>query len=422
MRYPNAQLLLAGRHRVELELSARRYGFRRVWHFIFSTTSNCNDIVALSKANKIVLWGDNIFELEMLGQRLALLDVAVAYGVVECRDGDTRLDCCRSTLPIKDKTALLQEDCAHTKVLAVSNRKAAREFMRQQQLPYTMFVFFSSVYATIDREWKLDPAAGFAILNDTDAATGLQVRRGDAKGVPIKIAVVGDSMAHLKFWTEPSFLEFMVDIAQRHHKAIEIWNAATAQYIPAQSLARLLRDLIPLRPDIVLYYAVPHGNREFMAAESRFLHTKHRDLLANVGAALGRDVYYGVQRGNATELMEHCLDVQRMMHGVCQEYGIIFHAFIRPTRRSYLTRDDLSWLVNSRGTIWGGDNSLPTLPDFPDKADLAVLLEASQRYEWLHDISDVLANVPDAFFDDTHTNAKGSRIIAGRVCDIIFKD
>lgn len=417
----NTVVVIASQFRVEMEETLRQHGFTHVWHYLPDSTTRNDWLIRNQAAHKrLCLWGGNAHELDLIARRLAMWDVPVEFGVVERIPGDPRQDRYNVGLPIRGKQALATD--VPTKVLLLRGCPTPEECFRGNELPNADYSYFETPNATLlGRCSRLDPSLGYVMLTDRTNDLGLQILKSSGTAPPIKLAILGDSTAQVGDMSAPAFPEMLVGIARSERRALEILSAANDGHIVSQSLIRLVRDLIPLRPDVVATYNLPNNERVFTAAKSQFLHKLQEEFYSRPAVNNERPVYYGTTPRDDHALMAHWLDTQRMMCAICHEFGIRFYAFIQADRRGTMTQGDQEWWMHGRGAVWG-DKQFPTLPSPPDKTFIAPLIEASRHCEWLIDASDWLVGVPDAYVDGIHTTERGSRIVAEHIYDTIFRE
>ena len=250
---------------------------------------------------------------------------------------------------------------------------------------------FGQLYAPAN---YLDPLLAYSRMDDLP---GFKVTRSPGKN-PLKIVCLGGSTSDWSFGCFTCWAEFYRQYMEDAGISVDLYNGAISGYHSALELLKLIRDVIPMKPDCVLLLnGVNDGNQSPVAG-----HPMHHVYTGKVfdklkGQADNSDleinsalegVLYGPE--DHTSPAEVYFRNMRMMDSLCREFSIAFFPVLQPTG------------------IFPGKNDLQLpLYDFYEKvtADIG-------KYPFITDGTLWLDNQLPLYFDYIHYNENGNRILA----------
>lgn len=278
----------------------------------------------------------------------------------------------------------------------------------------------------------LDPHLGFA--HDAEALRrrgfrlegGVLVHRKRPAGPnTLRLAVLGGSTSDGALFGHswPAELQGLLDAAQID---AVVYNAAVGSFSTHQELIRLVRDVLPLKPHLVLSYSganeqdsvVPNTPmvHPYQRRLMRFvLRQSNPRLLPNVAVALRRlwgrpsvsGVYYGAQ--NSTPPAGRWQRNVTLMHALCQASGVGYLALVQPVLGQGAYRPNLAERQIQRTSRRKFAYGLFYEQLRHSAADLAFAV----------DFTDVFAGQSGLYVDDCHVTRQGNRRVARAVLELL---
>lgn len=221
---------------------------------------------------------------------------------------------------------------------------------------------------------------------------------------------------------------------------VQILNGGVAGYTSSQELLKLIRDVLPLKPDIIVsldgvndlgyVHAIPehpmvHEYQQYVmeylanGPEPYFLpNTIHVLNLSLKRSKLFETNQRGINYGttvNITSAKEWETNV-RMMHAVSEEYGIPFLSFLQPTlgigKYNISKEEEEKMLTNDEGKKISGYIKL--VRDFYQEAR-----GSCKNMSYCIDLVDVFRYQQNIYYDKRHPTVKGYEILASSVYTIL---
>ena len=260
----------------------------------------------------------------------------------------------------------------------------------------------------------LDPNLGYCSIVD-DCSNIVSKTTTKANERKLKIAVLGGSTSDVTLYTEKSWIEWLIEIAEENNTCIEIICAAVDGYNAAQELVRLERDIIPENPDIVISYSRINQYGSLNHSNPRlFIHKYQDEIFNEFNRALSREngeyMKNAINYGSNSSQSGRWINMERMMKGICQEFGIEFHAILQPFfwEKKNMSKYDLMLSeCFDRGSLREHIEYISSIKN--ELLDMA-------NEKWLLDYSDIFdENKDPVYFDMFHLLSAGNKIIAERV-------
>ncbi len=258
---------------------------------------------------------------------------------------------------------------------------------------------FGQLYAPAD---YLDPLLAYSRKDDLP---GFKLTRSTGKN-PLKIVCLGGSTSDWSFGGYTCWADFYHQLLENAGIAVDLYNGAIAGYHSSLELLKLIRDVIPMKPDCVLLLnGVNDGNQAPLAnhpmhhAYTGKVFDKLTSLENNCDLEINsivKGVLYGPE--DHTSPAEVYLRNMRMMNSLCREFSIAFFPVLQPTR-IFPGKDD-----------W----QLP-LYDFYQKVTADI-----SKYPFITDGSFWLDNQRLLYFDYIHYNEVGNRILAEKFFTLTY--
>ena len=313
---------------------------------------------------------------------------------------------------------------------------------------------------TTGRLSYLDPHLGYAhdpgSLDDLGVVTGFALYEDQriASEKPIIIVALGGST------TDPgdsyNWPKQLMEILSSKGKYVRVYNGGVSGYSTNQELLKLIRDVLPLKPDIIIslngindagfFHSVlghpmvhPYQTRmlkyilgerdSFLLPNTFYL---LRKLMRNIRSEGGKGkkddnnkLYRvdGINMGTKSESRpwEQWENNIRIMHSVSREFGIEYMAFIQPTlgigdyELNEAERKMLKEAVETLG-VRRNKTYIDFISDFYSNAR-----EKCKSLGFCVDLTELFRGNPGLYRDARHPNSSGYRIIAQAIVDELVK-
>ncbi len=281
---------------------------------------------------------------------------------------------------------------------------------------------------------NLDPFLSFAygkndlpIREDESQIPGFvmigNVEEAERKG--LKVVALGGSTTTPYFWGNwPRYLKRLIDDRER---SVVLYNGGVNGYSSNQELLKLIRDVLPLKPDIIISLS-GINDVGFMYSIRRYpmIHPYTNYVLRNVlkkkiRSQQKQDTVDGINYGVAVDIdpVEQWEKNLRMMSVVAAEFGIRFFAFLQPTLGvgDYSTTEREDGMLRDYDREERGGLYIDELRYFYEKARAVC-----GKYDFLTDIVDSLSGCTDVYYNARHPNEVGYEVIAKAIFKRLAQD
>lgn len=267
---------------------------------------------------------------------------------------------------------------------------------------------------TLNRREGLDINLGYTSLVD-GKYPGIVVY-GEEKEDNYKIAILGGSTSDGVYYPFKAWPELLYEDLKA--RGVTIYNCGVSGYSSEQELIKMIRDVIPLRPNMIIVYDGANELGVDVEHPFSFLYMKKVFDFAkrHVEEAVNVEYMQMVSEGIALQMkrFDEWLHNIRGMYALASEYGIRFFSFCQPL------------LSCKKGKSIAEKNILLSMPshqiDLWSKEYFRKYLEQRKDIpDYIYDFTGIFDNVDDVFMDICHVkNEKGNRIIADRIKDVIY--
>lgn len=264
---------------------------------------------------------------------------------------------------------------------------------------------------------SLDPTIGYGSAAYDEKGVTI---RGDINSAGLKIGIIGASLADETYFDKKIWTQFLYEQMLSEGENIAEILGASYGYTTSQCVLKLLRDVIPYKPNIVLDYC-PVENDSFYgeSVTAPYIVGYQKKMMSLLKGRL-KDRFeektihtfsYGVQIERRTS--EVILDNMRVKKAICDVYGIQYICVFPP---SCVTKKVLS--ENDRSLQWCWEkNGIVTRKVY---AEIEKNIEdgLAQR---VVDARGWVDEEEGAFYDQFHMYERGNQIVAERLA-VILKD
>lgn len=234
-----------------------------------------------------------------------------------------------------------------------------------------------------------------------------------------KIAILGGSTATSGYYRFKSWPEILHEKYCKDN--VTVINGAVESYTSAQELIKLMRDIVCLKPDLVIVY---DGNNDVIRDESHsifeipYMKTimEHADGKMGINENGSHKLFCGVPpTENAVEAWLHNIEY---MHAICEQDKIKFISFMQPmlftktvmsSKREEVLKKKWSFLFSK----CSGDKMEQQAIAFRENAP-----EICLTHDYIYDLSHIFDN-DDVYIDHCHVFEHGNEIIAQEIYKVI---
>lgn len=235
-----------------------------------------------------------------------------------------------------------------------------------------------------------------------------------------KIVVLGGSTTDGTLFPFQSWSEIMFN--QIHNDQIVIYNAGVSGYTSAQELIKLIRDIVPMKPNMIIVYDGYNDTSEINARPGQYFefiylkraldfakkHMNHNwDFIAQDDGEdeQKKDVFSTIDN------FDNWLMNIEMMHAIAADRGIKFYSFFQPMLSS-----KKSLTKNERGILFEVEN-------FQGLQETALrgrnfrhkIQDAVKSHAYICDLSDLFDLYDDVYMDICHVREDANRVIAEEI-------
>lgn len=269
-------------------------------------------------------------------------------------------------------------------------------------------------YANQSLKYQLDVHLGYTLKTDI-LGGGVSVFGDEQAENTLKIVVLGNSTSNPKLFTFKSWIEAFYEILSEDldgKKSVVVYSAAVSGYKSAQELIKLQRDMLSIKPDIVISFSGVNDTHSNGGTWTNYYQKQMFDCLRENYTSLGGMDISGAEYSEGVITDEtpakKWLRNIRLMHSACKEFGIQYYAFLQPMigEKNY----DLSEM------IVGGDlkNLKKTSCEFIEEVRGLI-----DQYNYIYDIADLFDEVKDIYMDTAHVVESGNRMIAEKIASCL---
>lgn len=385
------------------------------------------------------IWGGNpidpfrIYYMRHRGKKMTLIgykdDIIDLLGMLRCFDIviDRAVDHNgyvgeEGIIRFVDRYELVYEEDPTALYCVMENGKEiAGRFIDEIGFKRSRFIF-NFIYTIGNFDAALDVNMGY------NKAESIHILKS-GNGNDLKIGILGGSTSDIDLYGEKSWVEYLCDILGKKNINTTFYAGAEKAYSSAQELIKLCRDMILYKPDIIISYS---GVNDYPCLNSRrntFI-TNYQEELFNtiIRSSISVEenkwvegtrkvLCYGSENN---DFVEGWIRNERIMHGVCNEYGITFYSILQPC---LFSEEELNnpeqELIEMSGYIYEKEETDETIRILTERYNRV----REMNIPWLHDFSAILKAYQGAkYFDKYHVFEEVNSYIATRIFALIKTD
>lgn len=328
---------------------------------------------------------------------------------------------------------VLLTDLMEYKIIVIPSRTEVKklDLLFQMGIEWKQIILSESwaLYLGGKRFDLYDSLVGYSRKGDLSGFTVFEDKNN--KSLQYTIVTLGGSTADPSTSNIISWSEFLYNHLKDMKINARVICGGLSSYHSGQEFIKLFRDVLPMRPDMVISYSgindTPYFWKRHVCKSHPYVMMHQEDFLKySMKHALRRGYFYGAAyHGKVsaytlgleedTDLSHKWVQNERMMHALCEEFGIKFYAFLQPNR-------------DYGGYVKTGE---------PEKSSYAKNLsqnvdEVKAWYdktrsligdkEYIIDLSELFAGAKHVYYDYCHVFESGNRKIEAAILRHIIKD
>lgn len=241
---------------------------------------------------------------------------------------------------------------------------------------------------------------------------------GNEKVCDVKIVTLGGSTTDEEFCLIPSWPKILYEKYCKEN--IALYNGGIEGYKSLEELIKLVRDILYLKPDIIVVYDGFNDANNEAHTNCRFLYKMleyYKEEIYEYGAYPhhkrgSKDIFRGIKKSN--EVIEHWLKNIESMYAIASIQNIKFFSFIQPMPFSQKTHTKHGMALQKMCNIFVNQEYLKNQKLFREHGNI---IEKSHPY--IHDLSHIF-DEKDVYMDNyCHVCESGNEIVADSIWKII---
>lgn len=366
---------------------------------------------------KVYVYGTGKVEREM-ARYLKLLDISFG-GLLTDESDVAGIETCGGCNVRYVEEVLYEKDY----FVWVYERKRVKRLEELGLKSHENYLYYHGVNNTSQKRRNiLDTNLGHNYLTD-GKYPGITIY-GEDKEKDFKIGVLGGSTTDGKIFSFKAWPELMYE--ELHNRGLDnitVYNGGVSGYASGQELLKLIRDMIPLKPDMIIVYDglidLSYGNpypltsgylsKVFEFAKEN-IENDEDDSVIN---GENEPICQGIEAKK--DIFSAWAENIRTMYAVSSERNISFYSFCQPM------------LGSKNGKTEEEENMLLSV----NSPELFRLMEGSFRKrisqmvklpKYMYDLSHIFDDEKEVYMDHCHVWEKGNEIIAREIIKVILPE
>lgn len=362
------------------------------------------------EGKKIIIFGSDMRARQLWG-KLCLLDIKVEYFV-----DDIIEECCMCGCKVRNYYELLYEDSDKILVVVIDRKDLRKLFDSGICTELNKSNYFPLFGYVMQGPCQLDPTIGYNIPGDTEFP-GFVVF-GDRKA-ECTIVTLGGSATDATWEGFKSWSQILADKLAKENRIVRVLCGGVVGQKSTQELLKLIRDVIPLRPNMVIVYdGFNDVNRDYCDKPFPFLHTYQKQLMSAICQTKREGLFvnakgYTLGIDSKEEAYTTWKNSTRMMHALCEEFGIKFISVLQPSLYNQIGK-----FGKKEWEIWLHD---PMSDEYRQCFERFFYGRDNDTWqpEFIKDLRNIFHGLDGIFYDHCHIGEKGNEIIADKMLEYV---
>lgn len=362
-----------------------------------------------SYSKKLVIYGADE-EGEKLRHTLCMLDVNVEFYIE-----DAEYEYEWNGMVVKPVYDLFYEEREEYKVLVTAAKSRQAEQLKKmglrERIDYNMYYEYMPNRHTAEL-YMLDPFLGYNFVDRSSPGHAGFTELGEQEA--FTIVLLGGSATDGIAYPFQSWGDILYERFRENGYHVRILNGGCAGYKSSQELVKLMRDVLPLKPDVVVHYT-GFNDANNCDKEYVFVHPYQKEILdyaAGLDGEGGKESGHYNRKAYTLGVADHRPAWEifathvRTMQAVCSQQGILYVPFLQP-----------SLAIKGKRSVWDQELILNTLSQnyITFLTDLLENFYGNLRMLengiW-EDLTSLLDDCDDVYLDICHVTESGNDKIA----------
>lgn len=378
-----------------------------------------------SRERKIIIYGEDLYTLS-----IARTTRSLGYEVI-CVLSESLPETTDIKIQRLEQLQKFNSEQYFILVATLINHKSAYENLTHHNYTFNQDFSIMGIGGYTKPIDAIDSLLGFSRL--CDDIPGFKVFKNSEENA-IRIVVLGNSTSDPTTGMLESWSENLYNKLCDSNITVNIYNGATTGYCATQEFLKFNRDVLNLKPDIVISFGGYNDiNGTSSVEDYPYLHKyakKFYDFL-KTNPRLAPDSMYMrnvslISHGSPSILSDYEIWIENMkkMNAICQIYNIDFIAYFQPMLETEKCEIDL--LLDKIINQFYEQSNMCRSDVRKNNTIYAQKVKAQIiQYPFIRDLTGLFENQSDVFYDICHYTEKGNRIISERIFEdinkIIFK-
>jgi hypothetical protein len=381
---------------------------------------------------RIIIYGNNQNNLKILENKLKLIDVNIDYFVSETNFTGEPSSYFRNVYD------LLYENPDEIMIVIIDD-----DYLRAHNIlagmglrPGDDFKWIGRYgFENINTKYAFDPTFGCNHLGPDSRYPGFTIYGNIDDAGTEKIVILGGSTSDPALYYFKGWSEFLFEKLKNCGINAVVLAGGVAGFNTSQELLKLLRDVIPVKPSVVISYS--GINNVYLLKEHPFLNEYQLEICKfldnyaleqkNAPQIINRAIHskttIGISNHDDIDKYKYWLNHEKLMKYACDLHGIDFLCFLQPNLlsmdREKIDGPEKEYLLNR--TFMGTYGITPemysnTAVEFKNR------ISKDKNETWLFDLSAIFDNRLDGIYlDAIHVSEDGNKIIAEEIADRLIK-
>lgn len=383
-----------------------------------------------AQTHDIVIWGDTNKEAVFLKNKLALVGVT-ARAIIAAPDTSLpesdedlsiTLEGLVSLAQIRPLIVVLLHDDYNEpcRVLTQLGLRAGWDFRWIKRYGHD----------NLQVSYLFDPILGFNTISNDSRYQGFRVIGDPDDSDALRIVVLGGSSSDPDVFHFTSWPEFLHNKLSSSGVNPVLFNGATTGFTCSQEMVKLLRDVMAIRPDVVISFSGINNNHlvnkhpfflDYNLKIAKYFET-HDPPTINIRPVLPFDCI-GYQK-NQFDRYTFWLNQEKTMKYFCDLHNVAFYGFLQPNLMSKdkekLLPEESEYLLNRS---FMGRFGLTPDEYSQITGGFRTLLGNEASNDWLYDLSDIFdGDKTSVYIDAIHVDENGNEKTAQAVFERIYPE
>ena len=373
-------------------------------------------VILDSYKKKILIYGETGSETRKLINILKLLDVEVRYII-----NDVDEEFVWENMEIKPIFHLMYEDKGEFKVVVTSEKRNNIDKLDDLGLLIrTDYNIISDYKNGMPEVHILDPNLGYNFIYDKSNLPGF-VEFGDSE-CEYTICTLGGSTTDATVFPFKSWTQILYDVLKQKGLRVKILCGGCSGYKSSQELIKLARDVIPLKPNMIIHYTGINDAMQCIG-DSRidnhpFLHPYQAELFDKISNSVKYEYKTSYQMDQQYTLgvrsdlsgWDSLINNIKMMDCISKTFEIEYFPFLQPclATKNHWSSDEKELIINTGIS----KEYIESIRRFYGNKEIDSGIN-------ICDMTDIFDNVNNVYMDICHVRECANEIIAQYIYDYI---